>query len=74
MVGWGELCRIKHLPTRLYLAIVKKDSVKDEESAEVDEESVKLEEESIDGEPIKEESVEGGPIKRESPYKVFYSY
>ena len=26
VVSWGERCRIKHLPTRLYLAIVKEES------------------------------------------------
>ena len=26
VVSWGERCRIKHLPTRLYLAIVKEEN------------------------------------------------
>ena len=26
-ISWGEQCRIKHLPTRLYLAVVKEESV-----------------------------------------------
>ena len=25
-VNWGERCRIKHLPTRLYLAVIKNES------------------------------------------------
>ena len=25
-ISWGEQCRIKHLPTSLYLAIVKEES------------------------------------------------